>query len=60
LVALTQIILIFRNVENSPPPPKFKEQICVQENEESFEIFRENIFYLKKWKLELLQRKDVC
>jgi hypothetical protein len=31
----------------TPPLPqiKFKEQICVQENEESFEIFRENIFY---------------
>jgi hypothetical protein len=35
----------------SPTPKKHlnsKEQICVQENEESFEIFRENIFYFQK------------
>ncbi len=44
-MALTQIILIFRNAENFPPKiNKFKEQICVQEIEESFEIFREKIF----------------
>jgi hypothetical protein len=62
LVALTQIILIFRNAENQSPTPKKhlnskNKFVCKKVKTLLKEIFRENVFYFQKWKLELFTKK---